>query len=60
LNDSYIKANGLDAHTIKMEYLGNKAQIARFDLYKTPSGQIVILPKGGNGTPIFTDYMINQ
>lgn len=58
INDSYLKQNNLDAHSIKHEYLGKKAPIARYDLYKTSSGQIVILPKGGTGTPIYTDYII--
>lgn len=59
INDNYLKQNGLDAHEIKYEYLGDGAKVSNFDLYKTPSGQIVILGKGGTGTPIWTDYMIN-
>jgi hypothetical protein len=58
LNDRYLKQNGLDAHNIKYEYLGKTANVAKFDLYKASSGQIVILPKGGAGTPIYTDYII--
>ncbi len=58
INDNYLKQNNLYAHSIKYEYIGKQAPIARFDLYKTSNGQIVILPKGGAGTPIYTDYII--
>lgn len=57
IGDKYLKQNGLNAHDIKYEYLGEKAQVSRFDLYKVPSGQVIILPKGGSGAPIWTDYM---
>ncbi len=58
IKDSYLKQNGLDAHSIKYEYLGDRAPISHFNLYQTNSGQIVILPQKGVGTPIFTDYFI--
>ncbi|MCE4564663.1 VCBS repeat-containing protein [Maribellus sp. CM-23] len=58
ISDKYLKKNGLDAHGIKYEYLGRGAKISNFDLYKLPDGQIVILPKGGSGNPIWTDYNI--
>jgi len=53
-----MRKNKIDAHEIKYEYLGNRAEITKFDLYKVPSGQIVILGKGGVGNPIWTDYNI--
>ncbi|MDP3684399.1 MAG: RHS repeat-associated core domain-containing protein, partial [Ignavibacteria bacterium] len=58
INDSFLKKNGLDAHEIKYEYLGKGAKVSNFDLYKVPSGQIIILEKGGTGGPIWTDYNI--
>ena len=58
INNKYLKKNRLDAHEIKYEYLGKGAKISNFDLYKVPSGQVVIMPKGGYGNPIWTDYSI--
>ncbi|MDD3405615.1 MAG: hypothetical protein PHH23_05070 [Paludibacteraceae bacterium] len=46
LKDSYIKQNGIDAHALKYEYLGNKANIDLFNLYKAPNGQIFIYRPG--------------
>jgi hypothetical protein len=56
IDDNYLKQNGIDAHAIKSEYLGNNAPISRFNLYKTPSGQIVI--SDGRNIQIPTDYFI--
>jgi hypothetical protein len=56
LNDNYLKQQGLDAHSIKYEYLGKNAQISRFNLYETPSGQIFI--SDGKNVQIPTDYFI--
>lgn len=57
LNDSFLKNKGLDAHSIKKEFLGNSAQISRYDLYTdTRTGEILILGKGGIGNPIQTGY----
>jgi hypothetical protein len=47
---------GIDAEAIKYEYLGDKAPISRFNLYKTPSGQIII--SDGKNVQIPTDYFI--
>ena len=58
LKTNYLKRNGFDAHEIKYEYLGKGAEISNFDLYKTPSGQIIILGKGGTGSPIWTSYSL--
>jgi len=58
INDSYLKAQGLDAHTIKREFLGN-AQIAHYDLYtNTQTREILILQKGGVGILIPTGYFV--
>ena len=43
-----LKKLGLDAHSIKYEYLGKRAPISRFDLaYDTKSGIIYIIKKAG-------------
>jgi hypothetical protein len=47
---------GVDAHGIKKEVLGNKAPIARYDLYKDKQGNIYVKPKGGEGAGISTVY----
>lgn len=60
LNTDYLKQNGLDAHEIKYEYLGKGASVSKYDLYVTPSNQIVILRQGGSGEPIITDYTIGR
>ncbi len=48
-----MKKSGIDAHQLKKDFLGNKAKISQYDLYKdTKTGEILILPKGGQGKPI--------
>ena len=43
-----LKKNGLDAHMIKYEYLGNRASVSRYDLfYDVNTGIIYILTKAG-------------
>jgi hypothetical protein len=56
ISDSYLKQKGFDAHAIKNEYLGKNAQISRYNLYKTPSGQIFI--SDGKNVQIPTSYFI--
>jgi hypothetical protein len=56
INDNYLKLKGFDAHGIKYEYLGDKALISRYNLYKTPSGQIII--SDGKNVQIMTEYFI--
>ncbi len=58
ITDSYLKKSGIDAHELKREFLGNKAPIARYDLYKGKGGEVLILQKGGKGTPIRTGEFI--
>lgn len=54
-----MKKSGIDAHQFKKEWLGDNANIARYDLYKdTKSGEILMLQKGGKGTPIRTGEFI--
>lgn len=60
INTNVLKKQGIDAHALKRDYLGNKAKISRYDLYKhTDTGEILIFEKGGKGTPIFTGQYIN-
>jgi RHS repeat-associated protein len=55
INDNYLKRKGIDSHELKREYLGKKAKISRYDLYKNKNtGQVHILKKGGKGSSIET------
>jgi hypothetical protein len=54
VSDSYLKKNGIDAHEFKKEYLGKKARISHYDIYKDRKGQLVIYEKGGKGSGIKT------
>ena len=50
-----MKYSGIDAHQLKRDFLGNKAQISKYNIYKdTKTGEILILQKGGKGNPIQT------
>ncbi len=56
IDNNYLKQQGVDAHAIKREYLGKNAQnTSRFNLYKTPSGQIIV---SDGKVQIPTDYFI--
>lgn len=55
ISDDLLKRAGVDAHQLKRDFLGSKAKISLYDLYKdTKTGEILILLKGGKGTPIPT------
>lgn len=55
ISDNYLKQLGIDAHQLKKDFLGQKAKISRFDLYKDKTtGEILIFRKGGKGEPIHT------
>ena len=60
LSKQYLKQNGLDAHSIKYEILGNNAKISRYNLYKDKAtGAIFILENGAKETAkIATGYFI--
>ena len=58
LDSNYLKKLGFDAEQIKYDEFGQGAPVSLYDLYSTPSGQIVILRKGGIGEPIWTDKVI--
>lgn len=55
ISNNMLKTAGIDAHQLKKDFLGNKAQIAQYDLYKDKkTSEILILKKGGKGDPIRT------
>ena len=59
LTESVLTKNNINAHALKKEFLGKRAPIARYDLYKhTDTGEILIFGKGGKGDPIFTNIFI--
>jgi RHS repeat-associated protein len=59
ISDKLLKKSGVDAHALKREWLGDKAPIAQYDLYKASgTGEILILKKGGVGEPIHTGEFI--
>lgn len=59
ISDDLLKKSGIDAHQLKKDFLGNKAKISQYDLYKdTKTGEILILQKGGKGAPIQTGEFI--
>jgi predicted phage-related endonuclease len=62
ISDQLLKKSRIDAHQLKKDFLGNKAKISRYDLYKdTNTGEILILQKGGIGSPIRTgEFIFNQ
>ena len=58
ISSNALKAEGLDAHTIKGEFIGRN-NISKFDLYRdTNTGEILIFGKGGKGVPMNTGYFI--
>ncbi|GKW05202.1 S-type pyocin domain-containing protein [Pectobacterium carotovorum] len=60
-DDKYLKNNGVDAHQIKKDFLGSKAEIKFYDIYvDKDSGQLWIFIKGGKGEGIPTGEFINN
>ena len=60
LKDGYLKRKGIDAHKIKEDFMGKKAPIAHWDLYKDKkTGEIVIFKKGGKGSGTRTGKYID-
>ncbi|WP_091526607.1 polymorphic toxin type 33 domain-containing protein [Paenimyroides ummariense] len=55
---SFLKNSGIYIHQLKRDFLGSKASISKYDLYKDATGKILILQKGGIGTPIRTGEFI--
>ena len=59
LSDSYLKRKGLDAHAIKYEYLGKKANIKLYDLYYDKNtGVVSIFLKSTRKLVEVTTYFI--
>ena len=59
--ENFLIRKGIDPHALKQEFLGKKAPIAHYDLYKeTSTGEILIFMKKGKGFPIFTGININD
>ena len=60
-DDKFLKNNGVDAHQIKKDFLGAKAEIKLYDIYVNKnSGQLWIFRKGGKGEGIPTGEYINK
>ncbi|MCK8141822.1 polymorphic toxin type 33 domain-containing protein [Flavobacterium sp. I-SCBP12n] len=61
LTANLLKKAGIDAHELKYEFLGKKAKISEYDLYKhTDTNEVLILKKGGKGEPIHTGEFITE
>lgn len=61
VNDKFLKNNNIDAHQIKKDFLGSKAEIKHYDIYMDKdSGQLWIFRKGGKGEGIPTGEFINK
>lgn len=57
-DDKYLKKNGIDAHKLKEEFLGD-GKNSNYDLYiNKDSGEIWIFKKGGKGNGIPTSEFI--
>jgi RHS repeat-associated protein len=52
---SAMQQAGVDPHDLKPKQNGS-----RYDLFKTPCGDIVVMPKNGQGDPDPTGYNINE
>ncbi|UNK63082.1 polymorphic toxin type 33 domain-containing protein [Buttiauxella ferragutiae] len=60
-DDKFLKNNGVDAHQIKKDFLGAKAEIKLYDIYvDKDNGQLWIFRKGGKGEGIPTGEFINK
>ncbi|WP_455813359.1 polymorphic toxin type 33 domain-containing protein [Pseudomonas graminis] len=58
-DDKFLKKNGIDAHELKKDFLGKKAEIKLYDIYVDKnSGELWIFRKGGQGNGIATGEFI--
>lgn len=59
IGNDLLKKHDIGAHALKRDFLGKKAKISEYDLYRhTDTGEILIFKKGGVGEPIFTGELI--
>jgi len=59
VDDKFLKKNGIDAHELKKDFLGKKAEIKLYDIYVDKStGELWIFRKGGQGNGIATGEFI--
>ncbi|HAF2130397.1 TPA: hypothetical protein G9F27_004686 [Salmonella enterica] len=57
-DDKYLKRNGIDAHKLKEEFLGD-GKNSNYDIYiNKDSGELWIFRKGGKGDGIATGEFI--
>ena len=54
----YLERHDINAHALKREYLGRRAQVAHYDIYISDTGQLWIFRKGGQGAGIPTHEFI--
>lgn len=60
-DDKFLKNNGVDAHQIKKDFLGSKAEIKHYDIYiDKDNGQLWIFRKGDKGEGIPTGEFIKK
>ena len=52
VNDNYLKQKGFDAHELKQDALGGKANISQYDIYQDANGDLWVYRKGGKGEGI--------
>ena len=52
VDDNYLKQKGFDAHELKKDALGSKANIAQYDIYQDANGDLWVYRKGGKGEGI--------
>ena len=52
VDDNYLKQKGFDAHELKQDALGGKANISQYDIYQDTNGDLWVYRKGGKGEGI--------
>ncbi|MBS1545487.1 MAG: hypothetical protein JST14_17755, partial [Bacteroidetes bacterium] len=59
ISEEELRLNGYDAHSLKKEFFGTKAQISNYDVYiNTNTKELWIYRKGGGGYGIQTGYFL--
>lgn len=55
VSDKQLEKLGIDAHELKKDFLGKKAKISEYDIYKNKdTGELELYKKGGKGEGIRT------